>query len=53
MGPAIGGLLVCVFQLMGTVAICIYSSTLFLLIPIIFVGYICLKVKNYYLNTQR
>lgn len=52
-GPAIGGLLVCFFQLIGTIVICVYSSTLYLLIPTVLMFYACLKVKDYYLETQR
>lgn len=52
-GPAIGGLLVCVFQMLGTIAICIYSSTPYLVIPILVMAYACIRLKNYYLSTQR
>jgi ATP-binding cassette subfamily C (CFTR/MRP) protein 1 len=52
-GPAIGGLLVCAFQMLGTIAICIYSSSPYLLIPTACIAVFCWKVKNYYLNIQR
>jgi hypothetical protein len=51
-GPAIGGLLVCVFQMCGTITISIYSSTPYLVIPVILISYACAKLKGYYLSTQ-
>lgn len=52
-GPAIGGLLVCFFQLLGTISICVYSSTPYLLIPTAIIAYLCWKLKDYYLTAQR
>lgn len=52
-GPAIGGLLVCFFQLLGTITICVYSSTPYLLIPTVFIAYCCWRLKDYYLSVQR
>lgn len=52
-GPAIGGLLVCFFQLLATITICVYSSTPFLLIPTVVIAYCCWKLKDYYLSVQR
>ena len=46
MGPAIGGFLVCFFQMLGTITVCIYSSTPYLLIPTALLGYCCWKIKN-------
>lgn len=52
-GYAIGTLLANLFQLFGTLVICLYASSLFVLIPVLFVTFCCVKVKSYYMKTQR
>jgi ATP-binding cassette subfamily C (CFTR/MRP) protein 1 len=42
-----------VFQIIGTLAICIYTTTPIALVPIVFVAYLSNKTRKYYLKTQR
>jgi len=52
-GYALGSLLVTIFQLLGTIAICLYASNPLVVIPVLFVAYCCIKIKKYYMKTQR
>ena len=45
--------LVSSFQLLGALAICIYTTTPFAIIPMIIVGYLANKLRKYYLKTSR
>lgn len=45
--------LVSSFQLFGALAICIYTTTPFAIIPMIIVGYLTNKLRKYYLKTSR
>jgi len=48
----IGNVLVNIFLLLGDVAICIYGSTPYVMIPIIFVGYLSHRVRKYFMKSQ-
>ncbi len=48
-----GGFLVDLFSMMGSLVICVYSSTPFIILPILFIGFVCKKLNNYYLAPQR
>jgi len=48
----VGNILVNIFLLLGDVAICIYGSTPFVLIPIVLVGYLSHKVRKYFMKSQ-
>ena len=52
-GFAVGSLLVCLFCLIQTLILCIYSSTLYIIIPIIIVLFITQKIRSFYMKTQR
>ena len=43
----------CFFSLLSNLTICLYASTPLVLVPILIIGFICYKMKNYYLKTQR
>lgn len=45
--------LVTAFQILSTLSICIYASTVFAIIPMIIVGYLSVRLRRYYLKTQR
>ncbi len=50
---AVGDFLVDFFSLLGNLIICVYTSSLWIVIPTIVIGLLCLKVKYYYMKTQR
>lgn len=52
-GVTLGSMLVNVFCLIASLTMCIYGSTPWMLIPIIITGFACIKIKDYYLKTQR
>ena len=52
MGYKVGNLLVNSFNLLGNLAICAYSSTPLIFIPIAVVAYVCFKFRLYYMKTQ-
>jgi ABC-type multidrug transport system fused ATPase/permease subunit len=41
------------FQLIGSLAICVYTTTPIIILPIIIIGYLSNKLRQYYLKTQR
>jgi len=41
------------FQILSTFAICIYASSIFAIIPMLIVGYLSIRLRRYYLKTQR
>lgn len=41
------------FELLGTLAICVYATTPIALVPMVIVGYLANRVRKYYLKTQR
>jgi ABC-type multidrug transport system fused ATPase/permease subunit len=52
-GYAFSYVLVAFFSLCGNLFICIYASTPYVIIPIVFVAFVCYKLQRYYLKTQR
>lgn len=52
-GYAMGNYLTNLFSLIGTLSICIYGSTPFMIIPCIIIIYLCNRLRGYYMNTQR
>lgn len=52
-GYAFGYVLVSFFSLSGNLFICLYASTPYVIIPIVFVALVCYKLQRYYLKTQR
>lgn len=52
-GYAVGNFLTYLFSLIGTLSICIYGSTPFMIIPTVIVIYLCNKLREYYMKTQR
>ncbi|EAS00380.2 ABC transporter C family protein (macronuclear) [Tetrahymena thermophila SB210] len=52
-GYNIGGLSVSFFSLIGDTALCVYSSSLYVLIPIFLFVVICRILQMYYMNSQR
>jgi ATP-binding cassette, subfamily C (CFTR/MRP), member 1 len=52
-GFSIGNLLVCFFNLLSTLTICIYGSTILIIIPIVIVLLISNRVRLFYMKTQR
>ena len=52
-GYGLGQFLTNLFSLIGTLSICIYASTPFVIIPMIIVGYLCNRLRGYYMSTQR
>ena len=52
-GPSLASFLVDAFSLFGNLFICIYASTYLTIIPIIFVGYFVMRLRRYYMKTQR
>jgi ABC-type multidrug transport system fused ATPase/permease subunit len=51
-GIKIGNMIVSFFLLMGTLTVCIYSSTLWILVPIVVVGYGTQQFRKYYMKSQ-
>ena len=45
--------LVCVFQMTGSLVICVYTTTPFIIIPMVVIGYLANMLRKYYLKTQR
>ena len=45
--------LVCVCQMTGSLVICVYTTTPFIIIPIFIIGYLANMLRKYYLKTQR
>lgn len=52
-GYAVGGTFVCFFSLLASLAMCVYASTLYVMIPILFVSIVCRQLLRYYLKSQR
>lgn len=52
-GFTVGGTLVNIFCLSVSLTMCIYGSTPWMIFPILITAYACLKIKNYYLKSQR
>ena len=45
--------LVCVFQMTGSLVICVITTTPYIIIPIVLIGYLANLLRKYYLKTQR
>lgn len=52
-GYALGNCLTNLFSLIGTLSICIYGSTPFMIIPCVIIIFLCNKLRGYYMKTQR
>lgn len=52
-GYALGQFLTNLFSLLGTLSICLYASTPYVLIPIVLIAFFCTKLRNYYMTTNR
>ena len=52
-GDSIGWAITAFFSLLSNLAICLYASTPFVLIPMLVVWYVCYRIQKYYLKTQR
>ncbi|KAL4503360.1 hypothetical protein ABPG72_000966 [Tetrahymena utriculariae] len=52
-GYSIGNFFVSFFSLMGDTALCVYSSSLYVLIPLFLFVVICKLLQMYYMNSQR
>ena len=52
-GYAVGNFLVSFFRLLAGLVMCFYASTPLIAIPCFLVGYLCIKINRYYLNSQR
>lgn len=52
-GFSFGGFLVSLFRLFGTLFICIYAASIWMVIPMIGVAYCCNRMRVYYMKTQR
>ncbi|KAL4454971.1 hypothetical protein ABPG74_006353 [Tetrahymena malaccensis] len=52
-GYNIGGFFVAFFSLIGDTALCVYSSSLYVLIPLSLFVCICKLLQMYYMNSQR
>lgn len=52
-GYKVGGVLVSTFSLLVSVAICVYASTPYILIPVVVFLGICWFYKGYFMKTQR
>ena len=52
-GYAIGSFLTNLFSLTGTLSICIYGSSPYMIIPAVIVIFLCNKLRQYYMKTQR
>lgn len=50
---AVGDFLVDFFSLLGNLIICVYASSIWIVIPMIVIGLFCLTIKYYYMKTQR
>lgn len=48
-----GNFLICLFQLIGNIIICIYAATPYVLIPAGLLFAVCFIFKNYYMRCQR
>jgi len=48
----IGNLLADFFRMFGDIAICVYGSTPFVLIPLLIISYISNRIKRYYMKSQ-
>jgi ABC-type multidrug transport system fused ATPase/permease subunit len=53
MGDIFGRTLYLMFTLLANLAICVYASTPWILIPVFLFLLMCYSLKNYYMNTQR
>lgn len=51
-GFKIGNVIVDFFLLLGSLTVCIYSSTPWILVPIVIVAYIAHRFRKYYMKTQ-
>ena len=49
----LSGFLINLFQLGGSLAICIYSSSIYMILPAIVILFVCNKLRKYYMKTQR
>lgn len=51
-GFKLGNVLLSFFRLLGDLAVCVYGSTPLMLLPILFVTFLCQRVRTYYMKTQ-
>ena len=51
-GFKVGNVLLSFFRLFGDLAVCVYSSTPFMLIPILLVMFLCQRVRIFYMKSQ-
>lgn len=52
-GYTIGSFMVYVFSTIGDTSLCVYSSSIYVLIPIFLFLFICKVMRSYYMNAQR
>lgn len=52
-GYSIGNFLVSIFSLLSNLIICFYASTPYVVIPMALIAFLCYRLQNYYLKTQR
>jgi hypothetical protein len=52
-GYSVGSFFVCSFSALASLVMCVYASTLYVMIPIVFVGIVCKIFLRYYLKSQR
>ena len=50
---SIANVLITIFQLLSILVVCVYASSPFAIIPMILAGWLSMKLRNYYLKTQR
>jgi ATP-binding cassette, subfamily C (CFTR/MRP), member 1 len=41
------------FTLIGTIIVCVYGSTLLMVVPVLIVMHLCNRLRIYYMQTQR
>ena len=45
--------MVSAFQLSGALGVCVYTTTPFIILPMIIIGYLANKLRKHYMKTQR
>jgi ABC-type multidrug transport system fused ATPase/permease subunit len=53
LGFAVGNIFVCFFSALGSLVMCLYASTMIVMVPIVGVGMICFWLLKYYLKSMR
>ena len=51
-GFKVGNVILNFFRLLGNLTVCVYGSTPFMLIPILFVSFLCQRVRVYFMKSQ-